>query len=401
MTLFDKLVRTIRPGLPKFGVLGFVVGLFFGVAGAFLCWSTSLSPLIQYQSSGSWLEVEARVLESKLELKSDSDGDSASIAIRYEYFVDGYRYESDRYSFSNTSRNFAIQPMRDIVAKYHDGKEVKVFVDPEDPAQAVVVRDLNSEVVLGAVFSLPFLLVGGIALIGCCVGGRLRRQNKALRERAAVKAEQMGARLIAHKLRDTWSDNETIIFLDGEDRSSGLVLFGTSLFVNGIISVLFVVMIMMLLSGEGMGVFFLVLVIPGLWVGWRLIAQTCEHFGGGEAPDYVVYATPVYPLSSAMTVTLSWVYIGDSLKLSQLSGLRISVYRGDAFGKEKQLEKNLDPYIVASEDYAVGESHFSLERSEKVSKFKQYEGCIKMLLNWEILGRAERRKYTLGQTDND
>ena len=61
--------------------------------------------------------------------------------------------------------------MREVVKKYPVGSSVDVWVNPSNPEDAVLNRDLEPMVWLGALFCIPFLAVG-VFVCGWWVDGR-------------------------------------------------------------------------------------------------------------------------------------------------------------------------------------------------------------------------------------
>ena len=83
-------------------------------------------------------------------------------AIRYTYEVDGKAYESDQIQLGGSSETSQPGEFERMVKRYPEGKHVKVYYDPSDPATATLEPGE-----LGGIFNMAmvaggFILVGGI-----------------------------------------------------------------------------------------------------------------------------------------------------------------------------------------------------------------------------------------------
>ena len=96
--------------------------------------------------------------------------------VLYRYVVDGRPYHSNRYSL--TECQSPSQGGRDrVAAAYPRGSAATCFVDPADPASAVLTRRVSPTAAFG-LFPLAFALLG---LIAMGVGGRDQRFARAVR----------------------------------------------------------------------------------------------------------------------------------------------------------------------------------------------------------------------------
>ncbi len=79
----------------------------------------------------SWTPTKARIVAS--EVVTDSDG-LEKLAVRYEYFVAGQR---------DWNAGFLDGVSKKEWANYAPGREVTCFVNPKDPSQALLRRDME------------------------------------------------------------------------------------------------------------------------------------------------------------------------------------------------------------------------------------------------------------------
>ena len=144
-------------------------GLFFGCMffgmGALFCWLMGLNPLLKSLNSKDWVEVDCIINSSEVESHSSSDGTTYSVEISFHYTVGGQRYRSDTYNF-DTGSSSGHSGKAEVVARYPVGSEHPCWVNPEDPNQAVLSRDIPTIVYIIIPFSSVFMIIGLIALLG-------------------------------------------------------------------------------------------------------------------------------------------------------------------------------------------------------------------------------------------
>lgn len=83
----------------------------------------------------SWVPTAALVTESSTYTYRSQEQDKTGYAFEYEYVVDGETYQSSRYSAAQIG-NSEIQG----VERHSAGERITVFVNPDNPKQAVVVQ---------------------------------------------------------------------------------------------------------------------------------------------------------------------------------------------------------------------------------------------------------------------
>jgi hypothetical protein len=88
-----------------------------------------------------WRPVQAKILSSRLTQKQGDQGTLYTAEIRYEYSVDGTRYESDRISaypkWSSSSR----EPHLKVVEQFPAGAEFTASVNPRKLSESVLLAD--------------------------------------------------------------------------------------------------------------------------------------------------------------------------------------------------------------------------------------------------------------------
>lgn len=105
--------------------------------------------------SRSFVPVSARILSSDIKINSDSDGSTHAPQVRYEFHVDGRRYESDRVRFGQMGESNR-KPAREIVRANPAGATRTAYYNPVDPAEAVLYRGVSGQSVFLVLFLMPF-----------------------------------------------------------------------------------------------------------------------------------------------------------------------------------------------------------------------------------------------------
>lgn len=259
-------------------IFGILFGLGFTAAGIGALIPLTILPLARTAGAQNWTAVTATVERSELLSYSDSDGTTYRIDILYFYEVNGQRYGSNRYSFSSLGSSSGSKGKRDILNRYPVGSTPTVYVDPDDPANAVLHRGLSLSNLWG-LFPLPFLAVGLAVLYGSVFGGAMSFDN-----RRSAKGEinwlpgSEGEKLSQQSIRDErlggepWpeADDGPTVLKPGKKRLGtfvGLAFF--ALFWNGIVSIFVYQLFTGFTSGDFdicLGIFLIPFVAIGLGV---------------------------------------------------------------------------------------------------------------------------------------
>ncbi len=161
----EKSKATKRTGR---GIL-IVFGLVFAGAGVGV--GTQLLPNVaQWRASSAWTEVPAVVTASAVRSHRGDDSTTYKPYIAYVYTVDGVAYENDRYDFWGVSSS-GYEGKAAIVQAHPVGREIRIFVDPTNPAQSVISRQAGGGILFHTLFPLVFFGVGcGILVAGLRAG---------------------------------------------------------------------------------------------------------------------------------------------------------------------------------------------------------------------------------------
>jgi hypothetical protein len=144
--------------------------LVFLLAGAAGTYFLLVRPVSKLLASLSWTETQCTILSSQVAEVSSSDGSTYKIDIRYTYVADGSPRESNRYDFRIGSSS-GTAGKQAIVDRYPSGARVPCWVDPGDPAEAVLSRGFAPAYLFG-LMPLIFVAIGAALLIWTVRSGR-------------------------------------------------------------------------------------------------------------------------------------------------------------------------------------------------------------------------------------
>ena len=120
----------------------------------------------------SWLRVPAKMLYSRVEESYSKDGSLPatkmfSARFRYEYSIDGKRWEGTQYTLAKEwSSNFR-EPHAKEVAEFPEGGELEVWVNPRDPSESVLKVDPSA--FPGTTLLFFLIVLFGLGLIGAAL----------------------------------------------------------------------------------------------------------------------------------------------------------------------------------------------------------------------------------------
>jgi hypothetical protein len=136
------------PFLGLFCLVGLAIGTFL-----------SFLPISRAIESRSWPGAACEVLSSRL-VRND---DTFRPDIQYRYYVDDRPYTGTRYNFVIGSDN--LSDYQSVVDRHPPGSRFECYVNPADPTQAVISRDLTFTYFFGLIFFFMFTVIPGIAIV--------------------------------------------------------------------------------------------------------------------------------------------------------------------------------------------------------------------------------------------
>ena len=141
--------------------------------------------LLKVHRMRNWAETEARIAATELKVSHGDDSTSYRVTATYQYSYEGRRYTGDRVSIhtgSDSIGKFHHRMHQRLQQAMNSGEPVPCYVNPDDPAQAVLVRTLRIEMVaFQAVFGLVFGGAGLAVLVGGLNARRSGRHSAALK----------------------------------------------------------------------------------------------------------------------------------------------------------------------------------------------------------------------------
>lgn len=140
-----------------------IFGLIFAGVGLAMLKPLTIDPLMTTRDAQNWISVPAIVVSSKVKSSTDDDGTTYSVYIAYQFEIEGKEYYGDRYNLMSVSSS-GYQSKADIVSQYPEGREFNVYVDPDNPEESVINRDVSLSL-LFCLFPLPFIIMGLLVLI--------------------------------------------------------------------------------------------------------------------------------------------------------------------------------------------------------------------------------------------
>ncbi len=142
-----------------FGLL--IFGLMSAGIGYFVAFHWGKEVLDNAKASEHWPSVEGKILSSRVVRPKGDDGASLYAAsVGYAYRVDGQEYFSSRVWFGDGNQSSFSSGAKEVVARYPQGKVVRVHYNPAKPKLAVLEP--------GAFFSS--YLIYGIGLLFFGIG---------------------------------------------------------------------------------------------------------------------------------------------------------------------------------------------------------------------------------------
>lgn len=159
---FGSRARNGKGGGPGSRLFLTVFGFFFGSMGlAFLLFG--LSSVRQHFQMRAWTPTRCVIQSSEVTDK----GEDYQLVVRYRYDYAGRSYDGTRFGTSGADRFSSVAKRQRLLTAYAPDTETRCFVDPDNPADAVLVRDGSlAGPLFASFFALPFVLIGYGLVVG-------------------------------------------------------------------------------------------------------------------------------------------------------------------------------------------------------------------------------------------
>ncbi|MBN1237965.1 MAG: DUF3592 domain-containing protein [Gammaproteobacteria bacterium] len=121
--------------------------------------------LVDAHRMQSWVQGEARLSSAGVDVRRSDDSTTYQARATYTYEYEGLTYSGDRVAVGGGADNigdFQQKLGQELRRAYESGRPVPVWIDPDDPREAVLNRDLRFELL--ALLGALALISGGVAL---------------------------------------------------------------------------------------------------------------------------------------------------------------------------------------------------------------------------------------------
>ena len=143
-------------------ITGFL-SLFF-LAGIGIVWSMALGPWLQVQSAKNWNEVGCVVRHIGIKVHPGSDNDTYSPEVTFDYIIGDQQYSGNQFWFGSGSSS-GRKAIEAAIAPYQEGGEYPCYVNPMNPNDSVLTRQVPSHAWLGWLLGSIFSLAGGLGML--------------------------------------------------------------------------------------------------------------------------------------------------------------------------------------------------------------------------------------------
>lgn len=167
----------------------YFIGSLLLIVGAALVLFFGAPILRQERANAGFVPANARILDAHLGSHSDQHGTTVSPIISYRYSVGGVAYVSNRvvvFSYDDSTGSWA----RNVVQRFNpQGRKADfvngignatAYVDPRDPASAILLRDYTFFPYVGTTVGFLLLGTGALLVFGMFRGGRTSMKAVAL-----------------------------------------------------------------------------------------------------------------------------------------------------------------------------------------------------------------------------
>lgn len=137
-----------------------VFGLVFAGFGLLAVYLVVVPPVAGAIRSRNWVATPCMILDSRLESSHDSESESDSyrIAVRFRYQYNGQSFVSQRYTWSSAYTGGRAGKQQ-IVDRLQVESRTTCYVNPRDPSEAVLKRDIGWDLALGLI-PMVFVVIG-------------------------------------------------------------------------------------------------------------------------------------------------------------------------------------------------------------------------------------------------
>lgn len=140
--------------------IGLIIAISFLLMGGIMSYFVLLRPVYNNHRASQWIQTPCRIESSAVKNVGRNDN-PYRVDIRYGYTFQGRNFQSGQYDYF---RNFSPNtPAHDIVRRHPAGSDADCFVNPDNPSEAVLSRDLPQSFAFRFI-PLLFFFVGAVML---------------------------------------------------------------------------------------------------------------------------------------------------------------------------------------------------------------------------------------------
>jgi hypothetical protein len=287
--------------------------LFVMLLGGVMTYMLLVRPVARVAAAGGWIQVPCTIVNSRVLTHRGDDSTTYSVDIFYRYEIDGREYHANRYDFVVGSSS-GYSGKQEIANRYPPGTEALCYVNPADPAEAVLERGFTGTMLFGLI-PLLFLLGGGGGLIAFVRYKRrgAERPGQSIARSALLASAPAAAKLTASPLdpapRELRVKQSLVLRL--------VAVIAIALFWNGIISIF----VWEVIDGFRRGspdLCSTLFMIPFVLVGLGLIGGIGYTFLALFNPRVKLVLTPG-ELTLGSRADLTWEFSGRVDRIHQLS----------------------------------------------------------------------------------
>ena len=141
-----------------------IVGLWFTALGAWPVVVLAIAS-IRWFRSRHWFSTTGTIVNAIIEdaTRKDDDSDWYRVRVTYRYTAGGKEYAGQRERFADDRSSY--EEAERMFQKYSAGDSVRVWYNPENPAEAVLCRSIRVAYVVLAILGAGFATCGVLLIV--------------------------------------------------------------------------------------------------------------------------------------------------------------------------------------------------------------------------------------------
>ena len=285
----------------------------------------TIRPAWKSLTSSDWRGVPCVIVSSEVEENEGEDGPTYSVKIVYDYRFAGRSYQSDRYGFIKVASS-GYSGKKTIVDRYPPGSEHTCYVNPRNPSEAVLVRKLTADMLLG-LFGLLFISAGGAMVWAAfrAVGEQVDSSRQLARFR---RVSEFAGPWPREESFPSDASVGPVILKTGKSRVATLVTAGFfALFWNGIVSIFVGFVVAGFRRGDPEW-FLTVFITPFVLVGLALLVFVLHSLLALFNP-HPTLTLDKRDIALGDSLTVSWRFSGQTGSIQRLAILLAGIEQAE------------------------------------------------------------------------